>query len=58
VAASIDEKEAKLKQLLLYDDKIVLRSLNPLYPEMLFAGDKRKKLQIAGVVVDLMRRIL
>ena len=58
IVKSIDEKEAKLKQLLLYDDKIVLRSLNPLYPEMLFAGDERKKLQISGVVVDLMRRIL
>lgn len=54
----IDEKEAKLKQLFLYDDKIVLRSLNPLYPEMLFLRDDRKKLQITGVVVDLIRRII
>lgn len=58
IVKSIDEKEAKLKQLLLYDDKIVLRSLNPLYPEMLFVGDEQKKLQINGVVVDLMRRII
>ncbi|UCF90981.1 MAG: hypothetical protein JSW39_22270 [Desulfobacterales bacterium] len=58
IAKLFDEKEARLKQLLLYDDKIVLRSLNPIYPEILFAGDERKKLQIVGVVVDLMRRII
>ena len=44
----IDEKEAKLKQLFLYDDKIVLRSLNPLYPEMLFGKGRSKKTPNCG----------
>ncbi len=58
IAKLVDEEEAKLKQLLIYDEKSVLRSLNPLHPEILFTGDERKKLRIAGVVIEVMRRVI
>jgi SOS-response transcriptional repressor LexA len=50
------EGEATFKRLILSNDSVILRPLNPDYPEIIINGADRENVRIVGVVIEMRRR--